>query len=188
MSRRIDDTLEKEELYLVTPSIEHENEYREMILEWENEKERIYPGAIRPKGLSYTEWLKKLETYKTAETCPPNFVPSDTYFLVNKYNRILGAISIRHYLNDELFKFGGHIGYGVRPSERRKGYAKAMLKMALEKCKDMNISKVLVTCNKGNIGSARTIMANGGVFENELVEDNGNVVQRYWIEVLGKYR
>ena len=80
-----------------------------------------------------------------------------------------------------MLSTGGHIGYGIRPTERRKGYAKAMLKMALEKCIQVDIKKVLITCDKTNIASAETILANGGMLENEVVEDNGNVVQRYWI-------
>ncbi len=175
--------LKVEEVYLVSPSMEHEEAYNEMLLEWEETKERIYPGAIRPKGMDYINILKKLEAYRSKETCPSNLAPSDTFFLVNKYSKILGAISIRHYLNEELLKFGGHIGYGVRPSQRKKGYASAMLKMALEKCKNMGLSRVLITCNKENIASAKTIIANGGSFENELAEDDGNIVQRYWIEL-----
>src|SRR5690606_28706890 len=108
-------------------------------------------------------------------------VPSDTYFLINYNGKILGAISIRHYLNENLFSIGGHISYGIRPTERRKGHAKAMLKMALEKCIQLDIKKVIITCDKTNIASAKTILANGGILENEVVEDDGNVVQRYWI-------
>jgi predicted acetyltransferase len=75
------------------------------------------------------------------------------------------------------------IGYGIRPSERRKGYAKTMLEMALKLCRNMGMDRVLVTCNRDNAASAKTIIANDGIFENELVEDNGNIVKRYWIEV-----
>jgi len=75
----------------------------------------------------------------------------------------------------------GHIGYGVRPSERRKGYATQMLALALEKCRTLNIEKVLVSCDKDNIGSAKTIMKNGGTLFNEYTEDDGNITQQYWI-------
>ncbi|MCB2299299.1 GNAT family N-acetyltransferase [Clostridium tagluense] len=172
-----------EEVYLVIPSVEHKEEYNEMLLEWKKTKEHIYPGAINPKGMDYINWLKNLETYKTNETCPSHLVPSDTFFLVDKHNKVFGAISIRHYLNEQLLKFAGHIGYGIRPTERRKGYAKVMLKMALEKCKNIGITQILITCDKYNIASAKTIIANGGIFENELIEDDGNVLQRYWIEL-----
>lgn len=91
-------------------------------------------------------------------------------------------MNIRHYLNDKLFETGGHIGDGIRPSERRKGYATAMIGLALEECRKLGIDRVLICCDKDNIGSAKSIQRNGGVLENE-VEENGNIVQRYWIEL-----
>lgn len=91
-------------------------------------------------------------------------------------------MNIRHYLNDKLFETGGHIGDGIRPSERRKGYATAMIGLALEECRKLGIDRVLICCDKDNIGSAKSIQRNGGVLENE-VEENGNSVQRYWIEL-----
>jgi len=111
---------------------------------------------------------------------PNTNVPASTYFVfVN--GKIVGNIQIRHSLNESLLQNGGHIGYGVRPSERRKGYATKTLALALEKCRALGIDKVLVTCNKDNIASAKTILKNGGVLENEFTEENGNIVQRYWI-------
>ena len=97
-------------------------------------------------------------------------------------NIFVGAVNIRHVLNDALFKAGGHIGDGIRPSERRKGYATAMIALALEECKKLGIKKVLMTCDKNNIGSAKSIISNGGVLENEIEED-GHIEQRYWIQL-----
>ena len=95
----------------------------------------------------------------------------------------MGAVNIRHYLNDTLLKAGGHIGYGIRPSERRKGYATAMIALALDECRKLGINKVLICCNKENIGSAKSIINNGGILENEIEED-GHIIQRYWIQLL----
>ncbi|MBW5448089.1 GNAT family N-acetyltransferase [Cohnella sp. CFH 77786] len=90
---------------------------------------------------------------------------------------------MRHRLNEKLLEIGGHIGYGIRPSERRKGYATEILKQALSKAKDLGISEALVTCDKENIGSAKTIIKNGGLLGSEAVV-NGTAIQRYWIKVL----
>ena len=96
-------------------------------------------------------------------------------------DRFLGAVNIRHYLNDELLQSGGHIGDGIRPSERRKGYGTKMVGLALLECKKLGIKKVLMTCDKDNIASAGTIIKNGGVLENEFLNEDGEIEQRYWI-------
>ena len=124
------------------------------------------------------------DAFHTGNNIPEHLVSSTTYFLFNeKEDKILGAINIRHNLNNSLLMHGGHIGYGVAPSERRKGYATEMLSLALEKCREIGIKEALVTCDKGNIGSSKTIIKNHGILENELIEENGNIVQRYWIDI-----
>ena len=91
-------------------------------------------------------------------------------------------IQVRHYFNDFLEKYAGHIGYSVRPSERCKGYAKKMLKMTLPFCQEIGIGKVLIACIDGNIGSEKTILANGGVYESTVHEPNGDrYLKRFWI-------
>ncbi|WP_338032606.1 GNAT family N-acetyltransferase [Clostridium manihotivorum] len=91
-------------------------------------------------------------------------------------------INIRHALNEYLFNYGGHIGYSVKKEERRKGYAKEMLKLALEKCSDLGLKKVLLICDADNIASSKTIKACGGILENEVLEED-TLIQRYWIEL-----
>ena len=91
-------------------------------------------------------------------------------------------MDIRHSLNEALLLDGGHIGDGVRPSERRKGYATAMIALALDECRKLGIEKVLMVCNKENPGSAKSIQNNGGVLENEINVE-GETVQRYWIQL-----
>ena len=93
---------------------------------------------------------------------------------------MVGAVNIRHDLNDYLLKYGGHIGDGIRPSERRKGYATEMIRLALEECRKLGLTRVLMTCDKNNIGSAKSIIRNGGILENEVLE-KGVIKQRYWI-------
>ena len=94
---------------------------------------------------------------------------------------MVGAISIRHYLNEKLRNSGGHIGDGIRPSERRKGYATEMIALALIKCREMGIDRVMMSCNDDNIGSRKSIISNGGVLE-RTVQDDDEVLEIYWID------
>ena len=93
-------------------------------------------------------------------------------------------INIRFRLNDYLEKFGGHIGYSVAPSERRKGYATQMLKLVLSECAKLGIGRVLITCVQGNEGSKRTILHNGGVFESTVFDPEDDCwLERSWIDL-----
>lgn len=112
-------------------------------------------------------------------------VNSSTFWLIRDMSRVVGAVNVRHRLNKYLAEIGGHIGYGIRPSERRKGYATEILKQALIKGRELGISEALVTCDKDNIGSAKTILKNGGVLDSETIV-NGIEIQRYWISTVIK--
>ena len=107
-------------------------------------------------------------------------IDSTFFCLDEERNIMVGAVNIRHQLNESLLLNGGHIGDGVRPSERRKGIATKMIELALKECKQLGIDKVLMVCDKDNIGSAKSIINNGGILENEVVVA-GVVEQRYWI-------
>ena len=107
-------------------------------------------------------------------------------FLFDKdENRLLGLIQVRLELKGYLVEFGGHIGYCVRPAERRKGYAKEMLRQALAISKKEGLTKVMVTCLEDNIGSAKTIEACDGIYEKTVFDDlnyKANL-KRYWITI-----
>lgn len=165
---------------LVKPSIEMKQEYLNYITEWEAGGEKIVPYASRRNGCEYESLLSKWESDSTEKAYEMGFVPSTIFFMTNESGRIFGALHIRHELNEELLLHGGHIGYGVRPSERRKGIATKMLSMALPIVKGLGINEALVTCDRDNYASAQTIIANGGTLENEVPEED-RITQRYWI-------
>ena len=169
---------------LIKLTKEYEKQLGEMIDEWKLDQEVNHtdtsPYVIFKNDYhNFDYYLDNLETKE-----PTNgFVPDSVFFLLDEErNRLLGAVNIRHHLNEHLLNYGGHIGDGVRPSERRKGYATEIIRLALLKCKELGIDRVLICCNKTNIGSAKSIMNNGGVLEDERIVDDV-LVQRYWINL-----
>jgi predicted acetyltransferase len=167
------------QLVLSNPSIDLKDEYLSFYMEWIESGEKMVPWVIAEDPSNFEAMLHFL---KDRERNPEGGVPDSTFWLTDKVGRVLGAVNIRHHLNDRLINRGGHIGYGIRPSERQKGYATQILALALEKAKELGIEKVLVTCDKSNTGSLKTILNNGGVEDIDFIEENGNVVKRYWIE------
>lgn len=143
----------------------------------------INGGAGLADVKTYSEWLDRARRNGSEETVMPGLVPETTFIALRKSDgRMVGVINIRHRLNDFLLNFGGHIGYGIRGSERGRGYATEMLALALKQCRKMGLTRVLLTCDRDNPASARVIKKNGGALENEVDED-GTVVQRYWIDL-----
>lgn len=170
-----------EELRLVRPSEEHKSQYEAMMDEWEAFGGRLNPGALRrysnkrQKNVSFEEWLEWIEEDRNTI--------QDLYFLL-KDNHIIGAISIRFKRTLQDVGTDGHTGYGIRPSERRKGFAAIMLSLALPIMKEYGINPVVITCAKENVGSAKTIIKNGGKLMNEVIDpDNGELVQIYYIDL-----
>ena len=163
---------------LVKLSYEYKQQLFDMMDEWLLVEQDFSPYMIRRNDYhDFDYYLANLEIKKEQD----GRVPDSTFFCLDTDRNIfVGAINIRHYLNEELLYTGGHIGDGIRPSERRKGFATAMIGLGLEECRKLGITKVLMTCDKDNTGSARSIMNNGGVLENEVMED-GVLEQRYWI-------
>ena len=163
---------------LVKLSEQYKDQLFEMMDEWTAANERIVPYAIRKNDYhNFEYYLENLEIKEEID----GKVPDTTLFCLDvDRNIFVGAVNIRHYLNEAMLLNGGHIGDGIRPSERRRGYATKMISLALEECKKLGIDKVLMVCDKNNIGSAKSIMNNGGILENEIVV-NGVTEQRYWI-------
>lgn len=175
-----------EGLKLIRPSKEYEEYAIEYINEFKEYNSQIHGvGGLDEYMDDYDGWLEKLEKYRNMK--PGSIegrVPSETFMLIRESdNKLLGIIDIRLMLNDYLLNYGGHIGYGIRPTERRKGYNSYQLYLALKFCLEKGLDKVLITCDKNNIASAKTIINSGGILENEVLEENGGICQRYWISV-----
>lgn len=135
------------------------------------------------KEFSYKEWLNKVQSDIDVANVPSDRVPAYTYFYVDDDDRIVGMANIRLELNDFLLREGGHIGYSIRPTERRKGYGAGMLLGAVTFCKRIGLNKILVTCDKVNVASAGVAKKCGGKLENEFFSETyQEIVQRYWIE------
>lgn len=167
-------------LKLIKPSAEYKKQISDMLDEWYSTGEKIIPYSIR--RLDYHDFEYYCDNLEIKDTSG-GLVPDSTFFCLDTdRNVVVGAVNIRHFLNESLLLNGGHIGDGVVPSERRKGIATAMIGLALKECKKLGIEKVLMVCDKDNIGSAKSIINNGGVLENEVVVD-GVTEQRYWIDV-----
>lgn len=129
------------------------------------------------------EYIKKCMDYESPETLPEGRVIATQFLFVREEdNRLVGMIQVRHYFNDYLSKYGGNIGYSIRPSERQKGYAKAMLGAVLPFCREIKLEKILITCNDNNIASEKTIISNGGIYESTVYEPDENInLKRFWI-------
>lgn len=131
------------------------------------------------------EYIKICKDNESTKEISARLVPATQFLFVRQSdNRVVGMIQIRHCFNEYLEKYAGHIGYSVRPSERRLGYAKQMLKMVLPYCREIGLDRVLITCIDGNIGSEKTILANGGIYEYTIHEPNDDKdLKRFWIEL-----
>ena len=168
---------------LLTPTTDLQEEYLDFYNEWKDSGETMIPWVISKNPANFPAMVQELLDAHNGINIPETWVPDSTYWLVTDENKIVGAVNIRHSLTEHLFNAGGHIGYGIRPSERRKGYATKLLELSLEKTKKLNITRALVVCDAVNTASEKTILHNGGVRDDDFIEEDGNVVRRFWIEL-----
>lgn len=184
-----------EKFYLEYPSMERKND----VIEYMNEHVK-YNSAINGTGSfdhvledeTYEECMDRYykiqdnEYAKSIDRCP-----GKTYFLIRKNdNKLIGMINIRHHLTPKMLVHGGHIGYGIRPTERRKGYNKINLYLGLLKAlEEFNLDKVMLDCDVKNLGSDKTIQALGGVLERTDIDDyDGALTNVYWINTKDSIR
>lgn len=176
----------KDNVILVRPDISYVAEiksYRKEMLMANSSMDGT--GTLRRMN-NPLEWLNYNKRMENPDTVPANKVQATQFVLTDpETHRIYGMLQVRHYLNNYLKNYAGHIGYSVRPTERRKGYAKKMLKQALNFCKEeLGLERVLVSCLVENEPSRRTILACGGVFEEKVYEHiEGVWLEKYWIDL-----
>lgn len=172
-------------LFLVKPDLTYYEKYNEMMNEWCDSKTQIAPWFLdRPFNTieEFADFIQMLDETELGNQ-DKRFCSTTSYFVIDDNDRLIGAASLRHYLTVEGLNTWGHIGYGVRPSERRKGYGTEILKLTLEEAKKKKIYKVLMGAHKSNVGSCKVIENCNGIFENEVNDPNDDKekINRYWI-------
>lgn len=175
-----------DDLNLVEPSENYLSEITAYKYEFAAAGEHLYGGARLETMRNLFEWLTYVTDITSEAGVSEGRVPSSTFLCIRQSDqKMVGICNIRHNLSQPfLVNFAGHIGYSIRPSERRKGYAKEQLRLALFAAGKFGITKALVACDEANIGSEKTILANGGIYENTYQDPNdGSRTKRFWIEV-----
>lgn len=167
---------------IAIPDIRYEESYVRALEEYKNKGISLDEGIKDFEG-DFSEFVKSLKDESQGVNIKPGRVPQTTFWIIDK-DGYAGKVSIRHELNENLLKVGGHIGYGVIPSKRGMGYGTKALELALPKARSLGLDKVLLTCDSTNAGSRKIIEANGGVLENEVPGEDGKPNKlRFWIDL-----
>ncbi len=156
--------------------------YRAMVREIVESGEDLIPFPLSFDHSDFPAFLAKLAGCERGIGIPADFVPHTTFWLVDERGEVVAVSNLRHRLTDKLRLEGGHIGYGVRPSARRRGHGTEILRRTLAEARALGIAEALVTCSKGNSGSAAVIRNCGGRLHSEdFVESRGEIVSRYLV-------
>lgn len=175
-------------MYLKEPSIDEKDRLIDMCNEFNN-CDDIYKfeGIFRLENLltlEYENWLEQIEIDKHIEDVNPDWSNATSYVLMDEFGHVYGFCSLRHHLQGNLINIGGNIGYGIRPTERGKGYGTVLLKLLLEKAKEIGLNKVLLTCRENNDASRRLIEKFGGIKDYSVSSKIPGIMElRYWIDI-----
>jgi len=169
-------------MQIVKLGLEHEAALRDFLADFAEAGESVIPAYFADPEWSHVEIVETYARQSRGEDLEEGWVPGTTLFLVHE-DRILGVANVRHRLTDHLLRFGGHVGFSVRPSERCRGHGTRLLEGVKEYARDgLEIDRLLVTCDPENVASARVIEKCAGVFEDEVFHESvGRSVRRYWI-------
>ena len=170
-------TMTQREAFLARPHERWKDSYIEAVYEYIREKGTVnwHPEILRARFDEYLKVTEQMESEPLA-----GLVPATLFWLIAAGDYI-GDVDVRHRLNDGLLRYGGHIGYKIRPSRRRRGYGALICRLGIEQARRLGIGDILITCDEDNIGSARIIEANGGLLQDRIDNKRGVLTRRYWI-------
>jgi predicted acetyltransferase len=171
------------EAQLILPSVEYKNSFIKAVKEYQAENLFNYQHLdIKDLEDNFEKYVEDVKNEAKGIGLPAGYVPHTVYWLVDDQGYI-GRLDIRHQLNEFLDKFGGHIGYDIRPTRRLQGMGKLILKLAIEKARELGIKEAVITCDVDNMGSRRIIEANGGKFAEVTTGPSGLKKRRYLIRL-----
>ena len=171
--------MSEQDMELIELTADFALEFRRLASEYQSQGDERYAAGIE----DFSGYLGRLKESSLGINVPPHRVPATTFWLANG-KRLIGRSSLRHWLTTELAHEGGHIGYDIRPSERRKGYGTLILELTLVKARALGLSQTLLTCDADNVASARIIEKNGGELQRQTISQRtGKIISQYWIKL-----
>jgi predicted acetyltransferase len=168
-----------EEILLIRPTLSLAADFQRLAQEHLIQGDTRYQDAAR----NIPAFIKLCADYEVGRCLPEGWVPQSTFWLMQNRERILGCSRLRHELTPFLSREGGHIGYDIRSSERGKGYGTLLLRLTLDKARELGIGEVLITADEANIASWKVIERNGGKREDGCFSGTGGPFRRYWVPI-----
>lgn len=174
-----------ENIFLAEPHAAYKEEFATFVEAYKDSGETPYYEMYKEALEDFDKYVLKLHNHAKGIDVPADWAPGHTFWLTNQEGQVLGATRIRTCNDNDFVKnYAGNIGYDISPLHRQKGYGKEILKLGLEKARQLGLEKTLITCNRENTGSIKVIESNGGVFESEVFcESKNEHLKRYWIKL-----
>jgi predicted acetyltransferase len=169
-------------IFLTEPGIKYQRSFLTGLREFHQEG-RMLQYNLQVVSNDFESFLYHLRAQQDPAKLPPHSISQSHFWLVND-SEFIGILSLRSGPDNTFIRISGHIGYQIRPSQRRRGYGKQLLHLGLQKAKELGFTRVLLTCDEDNIASKKIIEYNGGQFENAIQIEGSPVKKlRYWIDL-----